>query len=84
MCCVWVYWTTAHLKGTKEGNSAAVEQATAEMLNCMQTHTIYQLGICHAVILSRGALFQCSCSPVLLRYNSNFAVVEIAFLPSRN
>jgi len=25
MCCVWVYWTTDHLRGTKQGISAAVE-----------------------------------------------------------
>ena len=49
MFCVWVYWTTDHLKGTKQGISAAMGPGTAEMLNCMQTHTSYLLGICHAV-----------------------------------
>jgi hypothetical protein len=49
MCCVWVYWTTDHCKGIKQGISAAVEPGTAEMLNCMQTQTSYELGICRAV-----------------------------------
>lgn len=33
MCCVWVYWKTDHLRGNKQGISAAVEPGTAEMLN---------------------------------------------------
>jgi len=58
MCCVWVCWTTDHLKGTKQGISTTLEPGTAEMLNCMKTHTSYRLDICH-VVKGMGVKFTC-------------------------